>query len=353
MKKSSIFSLALVLALVTTACGTVTVDGGQPDGGNNPDGAPQPTEQCPDSDNDGYGMLNWCVSTSTPPANWRPRSSLNVQPDCNDNDANVNPGRGNCNGHVDPCAGVTCNTGYMCQNGTCVPTNNCTPTNGSVERCDGVDNDCDGTVDEGNVCGGGCTTSNGGVETCDGRDNDCDGSVDEGSVCTPTGGTCRYRITASIGAFNGHSGLDSIHISQQEIYGAVIPVECSGRPGDAAYRSMPDGSATHSCTIELGRANAMGRLESHALQVLFRYADGFSVNACYQDTDGTAFERAGTVTVESLTPGCEVTYLNIDNRGLYSDGRPQTDRHEGCNILVNNVCPWYKPRRDARLGCTF
>ncbi len=130
------------------------------------------------------------------------------------------------------CVGGTCR--YTCQPGQvsldggpgCTYT--CAPTNGGVERCDLVDNDCDGQVDEGsdvssdvNNCGAcgnvcnipfatpacvmgacrvqaclmghsdldgnpangceyTCLPTNGGVEQCDGLDNDCDGQIDEG-----------------------------------------------------------------------------------------------------------------------------------------------------------------------------
>jgi hypothetical protein len=105
----------------------------------------------------------------------------------------------NCGRCGNGCAGpprreVSCGDG-RCQVGACISgwydvdgrDDNgceyaCTPDNGGVEVCDGRDNDCDGTPDNGvlNRCGA-CGPEP--AEVCDGADNDCDGSTDEGTVC--------------------------------------------------------------------------------------------------------------------------------------------------------------------------
>jgi hypothetical protein len=83
---------------------------------------------------------------------------------------------------------------------------------GRDEVCDGVDNDCDGTVDDGDGDGDGspacsdCDDADPGAapgleEVCDGVDNDCDGTVDDGAPCGATGtctdGVCRWVFEAA------------------------------------------------------------------------------------------------------------------------------------------------------------
>ncbi|HEY1099819.1 MAG TPA: putative metal-binding motif-containing protein, partial [Myxococcota bacterium] len=161
--------------------------------------------------------------------------------DCNDTDPAVKPGAvetcdtvdQNCNGQLDDvparrcfaganvtpdtytgtCPGPTCQPKGVCVAGmqSCsaqgawgmcagvtLPSND--PSMGEL-TCNMVDDDCDGTVDDGNFdvdmdgvrsCAGDCMDMDPGVkpglpEICDGKDNDCDGTVDGVSTACYSG----------------------------------------------------------------------------------------------------------------------------------------------------------------------
>jgi hypothetical protein len=109
-----------------------------------------------------------------------------------------------CDGRVDEDADNTplsCGEGICAQAGriSCVRaelTEECMPALelSRDELCNGLDDDCDGIVDENvlNACGG-CEVAL--LELCDGEDNDCDGRVDEefpllNQACTIGSGAC-------------------------------------------------------------------------------------------------------------------------------------------------------------------
>jgi LruC domain-containing protein len=98
--------------------------------------------------------------------------------------------------------------------GTCDPNQQCVPGDPTEEICDGLDNDCDGEIDEGlgsTSCGvGACATTVDNcvagqvqscvpgtpvAESCDLVDNDCDGSVDEDLGTSTCGvGECENTV---------------------------------------------------------------------------------------------------------------------------------------------------------------
>lgn len=175
-----------------------------------------PTRWYRDLDQDGFGDSNSFVEACAPPAGY-----VAVGGDCNDTNHQVRPGAQElCNGVDDNCDGISdtetfglseiCSTAEGCtgvrrcsddgSGVTCLSTI-VPPTYYPDEDGDGRGNPAQfvrtcqnpgaGFVTNGNDCDDGDPfTYSGAVELCDRKDNDCDGSVDEGNaVCPSNGGT--------------------------------------------------------------------------------------------------------------------------------------------------------------------
>ncbi len=141
--------------------------------------------------------------------------------DCDDSDPQTNPGISEkCNGKDDNCDGTVDGEDELKNEMNCYFEGVCEgvvafcsdggewlcPYPDSYEEeeqtCDGQDNDCDGTVDEGllNNCGL-CAESE--LDLCDGVDNDCDGTTDEDAGMDELE-TCSYPETGVCLGLGGH-----------------------------------------------------------------------------------------------------------------------------------------------------
>lgn len=200
-----------------------------------------------DIDGDGYGSADGARSLGCAAREgWSTTGT-----DCNDLWVSIHPGAtetanrkdDDCNGEVDD--GIVINTWYADRDGdgfgdvgTVVEAQDAPEgyvANGEdcsdleptvsplgIETCDGVDNDCNHVIDDGEgvyvTCGVGicsrrletcdteCVPGTPLVEICDGLDDDCDGEVDEDVTC-PDGSPCESGRCPVVDADAATSGL--------------------------------------------------------------------------------------------------------------------------------------------------
>ena len=234
------------------------------------------------------------------------------------------------------------------------------------DACDGLDNDCNGTVDdacpctaaETRACGGG--TVNGGTAPCrqgaqrcsggswgacsgsvgpapeqcraDGLDEDCDGSVNESDACDCIDGVDR---PCGGGTFNGapavcRRGTETCDEGRwSDCSGAIGPASeaCDG----ASLDEDCDGTANEGCTCSDGATQPCGGGAVNAAPAVCRQGE----QTCMSGSWGACVGAVG-----AGAEACTATMLDEDCDGMTNEGCDCTDgTMRACGGGMVNVAP--------------
>jgi hypothetical protein len=317
----------------------VNGDGGPRDGGGDGDGGPRDGGPRDGGPIDGGGDTpDACSSSGAEVCDGR------------DNDCDGMIDEGNLPGE-----GVACGTDVgPCQTGTTECVNGAMACTGGAinpvahEACDGADDDCDGMVDEGNPGGGAscgtpvgecqtgvtaCNVATGAIvcngqvgpatESCNGRDDDCDMTVDEG---TSTGADCGPVTSAGLCEIGHQSCVGG----QIQCVGAVFPQveDC-----DAAQTSDRDcdGSATNGFNLATDARNC------GACGTVCNVANAFEVcaaSSCRIAACATNFWDVNT----TYADGCEYGPCDFQGAEDCNGDDDDCDRQIDEDLVVPAIC---------------
>ncbi|MCB9552684.1 MAG: putative metal-binding motif-containing protein [Myxococcales bacterium] len=228
-----------------------------------------------------------------------------------------------------------------------------------VEGCDGVDEDCDGVVDEGFGVGAACVVGEGacavmgvvvcgraavcdaapgapGVERCDGVDEDCDGAVDEGfrvgRVCLAGEGVCARE--GVVGCMDGEAVCDAVPGEPGVELCNGLDEDCDGVTDEGAGGGM-------ACDAGRGACRRSGQVvcDDRGERICDVVAGPPGVERCNRiddDCDGPTDEDWPTLGQRCVVEagGCAsrgVFACAADGAGVFCDAAPIAGVDERCN----------------------
>lgn len=284
---------------VLEKCNGIDDDGdGQTD-----EGASDCTQYYKDSDGDGYGAPgSFCLCK--PQGDWKVKQDS----DCNDANSSVHPN--------------------------------------ATEVCNGLNDDCDGQIDEGNVCGGG---SGGNTESCNGVDDDGDGYTDEEGAS----GCVTYYYDSDNDGYGGvgtgkcycngkqpnsswklvdsdcNDSNSSVKPGQSEVCGNSIDDNCSGGV-DENCNGSGGGNTAGTCQISTTNSNyyvygtssdcAGNWCPQDGTKSSINITNGGYLNA-HCSTSGCGVEGSGYAVAWTVSASVSnVQVINVFNLTLQSNG---------------------------------